>query len=585
MKQIQFPVTRPDKGIFPIGELTDRSASDYGDSTALRWWEDDRFKEMSYRELAEKAAYTAAWIMAQGLNSGSHIAILGDNCPQWGIAYLAVLKAGMIVVPVDRLLPVSGVKFVLTDSDASILFAGVKYIEALKQEDSTPPVNIVSFEKCNIKGVINWEDVLAAGAEKNVKFPKIEIDSPAAILYTSGTTGHSKGIMLTHRNIISNTAASSQCTDMGPGDNLLSIMPLHHSFECTAGFLQPLYCGAEITYGRRLRKEEILEDIRNTNVTIMGGVPLLFDKFKDGILREVRKKGIMLYIIFKTLLSVSAMGEIFNLKLGIPLFRSIRQKAGFGSVKIFVSGGGPFDPKTSRFFLRFGIPVLQGFGLTETSPVTHFTPLSKIRHCCVGLPIVGVSAKIADPDKEGIGELCIKGPNVFKGYYKNDDAYKEVFDSDGWFHTGDLGIIHDDGYLQITGRKKNLIVTGAGKNVYPEEIEHHLNRRPFIAESLVLGVKRSSGFGEQVGALILPDYEQIADYAAKTGKSLTEVEIEALIKSEIATVQKELPEYKHIRHYKLVKDEFIKTTTRKIKRFLYDEEIFKQKTNYNERQN
>jgi long-chain acyl-CoA synthetase len=258
------------------------------------------------------------------------------------------------------------------------------------------------------------------------------------------------------------------------------------------------------------------------------------------------------------------------LNLGIVLFKGLRKKAGMGTLKYFITGGAAIDPETSKFFNRFGILMLQGFGITETSPLTHFTPPSKIRHDCVGLPIPDLKCKISNPDADGVGELYVKGANVFMGYYKNEKATREAFDEEGWFKTGDLGKIHEDGYLQITGRKKNLIVTPGGKNVYPEEIEHYLNRSIYIAESIVMGILHKSGTGEDVGALIYPDYEQIDIYFDNKQIQPNKEDIHKLIKSEIKKALIELQSYKQIRKFKIHEEEFQKTSTRKIKRFLYD---------------
>jgi len=255
--------------------------------------------------------------------------------------------------------------------------------------------------------------------------------------------------------------------------------------------------------------------------------------------------------------------------LGSKVFKGLREKAGFGTVKFFVSGGGPLDPATAVFFNRLGIRMMQGYGLTETSPVTHVNPPWKVSHVTVGPPIPGIECRIVDVRESGVGEICIRGSNVFSGYYKNEEATRQCLDDDGWFRTGDLGAIRDDNYLQIMGRVKNMLVTGGGKNVYPEEIEHHLNRRRFIAESLVLGVQRNSGYGEDVAALIYPDYEQVDLHFEKLDEKPTSDDVYQLIKQEINEAQQDLENSKRIRQFRIVEDEFQKTSTRKVKRFLY----------------
>lgn len=509
-----------------------------------------------------------------GIKKDDKVALLANDGPGWGIVYLGIQASGAVVVPVDRLMPPSGMRHIISDSEARILFTSSEYIKTLSEME---PLNnlekVISFDSNDDGNVILFDKVLIEGEQSFSSLPQRDLDELAAILYTSGTTGFSKGVMLSQRNIMSNVAATMQMTTLGTEDTFLSLMPMHHAYQCTNGFLHPLYIGSSITYARRLRSAEILEDIKQSNVTVMGAVPLLYDKLKAGIIRNVNKKGTIAKILFRSLMNISIVGEFLNLDLGKFTFKGLRKKAGMGTLKYFITGGAAIDPATSKFFNRFGILMLQGFGITETSPLTHFTPPTKIRHECVGLPIPDLECKIASPDDNGVGELYIKGPNVFMGYYKNQEATKESFDEEGWFKTGDLGIIHKDGYLQITGRKKNLIVTAGGKNIYPEEIEHYLLRSDFIAEAVVLGVKGKTKFAEEVGALIYPDYENIDLYFEEREQNLTEKSVNDLIKAEIKQKLRELPSYKQVRSFRIHNQEFEKTSTRKIKRFLYNPEM------------
>ncbi len=571
-----YPVYRDHKGVFPLSELAQKCAEWYGKNVALRAPVGTEHTEITYIQLWRRVQRVARWLIEHGIVKGDKVAVVGDNSPEWAIAYLAIQASGAIAVPVDKLLPISGVRHILTDSKTKLLFAHARFLEQLAESETCPTLeSCVSFNEPIYMDAIPWSRVLDEGDGLDHPLPKRELDEIAALLYTSGTTGHAKGVILTQRNLGTNLADSYRALPLGPGDNFLSVLPVHHSFEGTAGFLFPLYAGAAITYARSLKSNELLEDIKKTNVTIMLGVPLLYEKMHAGILRKIKKAGKVTRFLFSLLYAMAAKGETSEKKLGRKLFRSMRDKAGLGSVVYFVSGGGPLDPATSRFFNRLGIHLLQGFGLTETSPITHLTPPKNIRHECVGLPFPTIQAKIDKPDENGIGELVVKGPSVFTGYYENKEATEEVLDKEGWFHTGDLGIIFDDGYLQITGRKKNLLVTGGGKNVFPEEIEYLVNRSDFIAESLVLGIPRSSGYGDEVGALIFPDYEQVDLHFEKEGKKATAEDVSDLIKNAIKEAQNELSDYKHIRHFRIVEEEFQKTSTRKIKRYLYNGEMVK----------
>ncbi len=567
---------RTDRGLFPLSELAENSAQDFGPKPVMRTWTGFGYKETTYNEFRDMVNHVARWLIDQDINKGDRVAVLGENRPEWSASYLGIQTAGAVVVPVDSMMPPAGIRHILSDSGSRILLASSKFLKVVVEMEKIPTLEkMVCFDEDCVEDSIPFEMILQMGSESDVELPRREMDELAAILYTSGTTGHSKGVMLSQMNIMSNVAAASRIFPLKTEDTFLSVLPVHHSFECTAGFLLPVYCGCSITYAQSLASHDLIADIRNTNVTMMVGVPLLFEKMHAGILRGIKKKGKKTQRLFNTMYNVVATGEKAGLNLGGKIFKGLREKAGFGTVKFFVSGGGPLDPATAVFFNRLGIRMMQGYGLTETSPVTHVNPPWKVSHVTVGPPISGVECKIIDVKETGIGEICVRGPNVFSGYYKNEEATKECLDDDGWFRTGDLGIIKDDEYLQIMGRVKNMLVTGGGKNVYPEEIEHHLNRRRFIAESLVLGVQRESGYGEDVAALIYPDYEQVDLHFEQLGKKPTSDDVYKLIKQEINQAQQELEDFKRIRQFRIVEEEFQKTSTRKVKRFLYSGDMLK----------
>lgn len=564
-----YPVVRDHWGVFPLSELADRAAEKYQDAVFAKTWNGTGYDEVTFNQFAFKVKAVGKWLIDQGIKPGDRVAVWGDDSIVWGTAYLGVQVSGGIVVPVDKQISASGMRHIMTDSEAKILMTSAKYLDQIKEIEPIGCLEkTVSFDSSGGE-VISLDDVLKTGAESKAAVPERSLDEMAGILYTSGTTGQSKGVMLSQRNIMSNVAASMQMTDLGPDDTFLAVLPMHHIYQCTAGFLHPLYIGSAITFARRLRSAEMMMDIKATDVTVMGAVPLLFEKMEAGIKREVKKKGKAAETMFNTMIKISGMGEKWGLNLGRKLFRSIREKGGVGTIRMYITAGAAINPETCKFFNRFGIVMLQGYGITETSPLCHLTPASKIRHECTGLPIPELECKIDRPDEDGVGEVLVKGPNVFMGYYKNENATKEAFDEDGFFKTGDLGIIHPDGYLQITGRKKNMLVTAGGKNVFPEEIEQYLANSRFIAESVVLGLPRKSGYGEDVGALIHPDYEQVDLYFESLGKEAGEDDLRTLIRGEIKTTMKDLQSYKQIRSFRIFEEEFQKTSTKKIKRFLY----------------
>jgi len=568
---------RPNFGVFPLSELAERSAKTYGDKIAMRAWAGDHYREISYTRLCDWVNAIARWLIERGIAAGDRVAVLGENRPEWGAAYLGIQAAGAIVVPVDSLMPSAGIRHILVDSGTRILFATNRFLKDVSEMADIHELECkVCISEETFEDAIPLSQVIEEGSKLIHTLPQRTLDELAAILYTSGTTGHSKGVMLSQKNIASNIAAASRLFPLNPEDNFLSVLPIHHAFECTTGFLLPLYCGCAITYARSLKSADIMADIRNTGVTMMVGVPLLYEKMHDGIIRNIRKKGWTTQKLFALLYTTARLGKKFGFDLGVALFRDLREKAGLTKLKFFISGGGPLDPVIANFFNRLGIKLLQGYGLTETSPVSHVNPPWRPRNETVGAPIPGVQHKIVGANELGIGEVYIKGDNVFVGYYKNEEASREVLDEDGWFKTGDLGVVFPDNYLQIMGRKKNIIVTGGGKNVYPEEIEHYLNHSRFIAESLIMGIPRESGYGEEVGALIYPDYEQIDLYYEELGQGTkpTPKDVYNLVKAEIDAAQQNLADYKRIRRFRIHDEEFQKTSTRKIKRFLYEGAMF-----------
>ena len=567
---------RSDHGIFPLSELAANSAKLFGSSPVMRTWTGDGYNEITYSEFNDKVNAIGRWLIDQGIVSGDRVAVLGENSPEWAASYLGIQVAGAVVVPVDSMMPSAGIRHILSDSGARILLGSAKFLkDVIDMERILTLERMICFDCEQVEDAVLMDLVIEEGSSSKAEIPKREMDELAALLYTSGTTGHSKGVMLTQQNIMSNVASISRIFPIGSDDTFLSVLPVHHSFECTTGFLLPIYCGCSITYAHSMKSNDLIADIKNTNVTMMVGVPLLYEKMHAGILRGIRKKGKRAQTLFNAIYNVVGVGEKIGLDLGGKLFRSLREKAGFASVKFFVSGGGPLDPATAVFFNRLGIRMMQGYGLTETSPVTHVNPPWKVRHETVGPPIPEVECKIIDANEAGIGEICLRGPNIFKGYYKNAEATKEVLSDDGWFRTGDLGAIRNAEYLQILGRQKNMLVTGGGKNVYPEEIEHHLNRRQYIAEALVMGIQRESGYGEEVAALIYPDYEQVDLHFETQGKEASAEDVYNLIKQEINEAQAELEDFKRIRRFRIVEEEFQKTSTRKIKRFLYSGDMLK----------
>jgi long-chain acyl-CoA synthetase len=396
--------------------------------------------------------------------------------------------------------------------------------------------------------------------------PQVDFDDVASIVYTSGTTGIPKGVMLTHRNIMFDVISAVPLFDVGPGDNFLSVLPLYHTFETTAGFLGPFYLGCKITYAESLKSHNILRNMQETGVTVMLGVPLLYQLFYDGILREVEEKG--LDKVFSVLFAVSrAFRNVIGLNIGKILFSTVHKKFG-GKIRFFCSGGAAIDPEVLKNFDLMGFTILQGYGLTESAPIITVCTMKENKYGSIGKPIPGVEVKIAGT--EPVGEILAFGPNIMKGYYKRKELSSRVV-INGWLHTGDVGYKDEEGYLFITGRCKDVIVTGSGVNVYPDEIEFSLKKVPAIKESCVLGSKVTAGVRkgtEQVIALIVPDME----FFEKTGNKEDDF-VQKTIADEIEKFNKKVADYKRIARFIIHKEELPKTRLRKVKRFMVRKEL------------
>jgi len=555
-----------------IPQMLKRSAGLFSNSVALSTWKDGKFYSFNYAELENKVNLIGRGLNSLGINKGDKVGLLSENRPEWGIAYLGILSSGGIVVPLDPLLKCSELEVLIKDSGMKGLITSVKFIAEIFQTTKKIPdfEFLICPDEKGDKGVFSFAEVLSKGNENKSELPEVLPDDVAVIIYTSGTTGKSKGVMLTHKNILSDVWGTKEALELFPEDNFLSVLPLHHTLECTAGFLIPLSGGSRVTYARSMKSKEILEDIKNAGVTLLIGVPLLYEKLFTGLRKNVQKKSFLAHASFKLSFNfVKVFKKITGINFGKIVFKGLREKAGLSSLRILVCGAAPLPAVIPECFDLLGIKFLQGYGLTETSPVLTLSPYSKPKYSSVGKSIPGAELKIFEQDKNGIGEILAKGDMVMKGYYNNPQETDKIL-KDGWLHTGDLGWKDREGYYYIAGRKKNVIVSSAGKNIYPEEIENQLLQSPFILEALVLGRKVSEGI-EEVEAIIVPNYEYIQQISGD--QTWDEEKIRILIKAEIAKCCEGIADYKRVKHFQIRKEEFEKTSTRKIKRFLFKENI------------
>lgn len=536
-----------------LGDIFESSAEKFPDKLALK--KDDT--EYTYAQLKAEVIKLKNHLLGLGLKKGDKFAVFGENRPEWAIGYLAIVRAGLVCVPVDRLLSEAEILHILRHSEASGVIASENYIDKIEA---------VKGELNNFKYVIPMDSIKKLETTKDISVGKLDPDSLAVLIFTSGTTGTAKAVMLSHNNILSNLRAVEQMIPLNENDTLVSIIPMHHTFEGTAGFLYPLYQGAAIYYPASLKPKDILETMKLAKVSCLIAVPLLFEKFLGAVHRKVASSSLPTKVMFN---AISGIGSVFKF-LRKPLFARVRKEMGLGYLRIACAGGAALTEKVARGLKLLAIPILQGYGLTETSPVISVSPLEKPNIASVGVVIPGVEVKITEPDENDIGEIIMRGPNVMLGYYKNKKATDEII-KDGWLYTGDLGWLDDEGYLYITGRRKSLIVTQAGKNIYPEELEAKLLKSQWVQEVLVVPRIDPETKKESICALIFPDYELLEQYSISSDITLSKDDIESIFKDEIKKVNEDLPAYKKILQFEVREEEFPKTTTKKIKRHMFIE--------------
>lgn len=511
----------------------------------------------SYLKAKDLILRIAAKLSQPEYDDQHEIGLISENRPEWGIAYLGILAAGKTVVPIDANLKEKEIDYIINHAHIKVIFTSVRfetYLSGLRDE-----LKLFSFNE----GSPNYWLNDATDILPHVNF----VNDTAVLIYTSGTTGDPKAVELTHKNLVSNLRSIKTAFCFKPDDIFISILPLHHTFEATCGFLTPLMLGCTIVYARSLKSKEILEDIKANGVTLMIGVPLLYEKMYHAIYRKIESAPLGKRVLFKSLYSASNVGWKMGQRWGAKLFHSLREKAGLGTIRLFVSGGAAIPPHIVKFYNYIGFEFYQGYGMTETSPVISAQKAGIIKFGSVGKAIDGVEVKIKKPDSNGVGEIIVRGDNVTPGYRNNPEETSNLI-KDGWLHTGDLGRFDGDD-LWITGRKKNLIVSAAGKNIYPEQIEEKLLDSHFIMESVIIGRKRKNHEGEEVHAFIVPDLEQFkVDHNINPEKPDMEL-INKIIKAEVARLNNEMAEYKRIKTFDVQLDELEKTSTKKIKRFLY----------------
>ncbi len=612
-----------------IDQFIQNSCQKHSSLIALQSKNRGQWKGLSYQKLWGSVEKLASGLRQLAIKPGTHIALLGPSSPRWVAAYLSILRAGCVAVPIDKELKAAELRQILVDSDAAAVFVGQPQFEILLEIiDDLPQLKKIILldiplsdvtDRSDIAGVLEnlsnlWNRLanelnipadkrqqieeaaneaysLMSGKEepdgektsnflsrsatsrnKLLKEKRLfayksifndqplepannQPDSTAVILFTSGTTGRSKGAMLSHQNIVSNIQAACNRFQLDSSITTLSFLPINHVFEQVCGVLLPLSLGGKVSFAESLKK--LGDNLNEIKPTFLLGVPAVYRLLLDRIMKNIHSKPAS-----RMLFKFTATRKIVTSQV----------KQAVGDKTTFVSGGAALDPSIAAGFNALGLTLLQGYGITETSPVISAESPLKSKPGTVGEAMDGVEVKIDQPNTDGEGEILVKGPNVMLGYYKNEAATREVL-KDGWYHTGDLGRFDAEGMLQICGRVKNLIVTPNGKNVYPEEVENQLLKSPFIAEIMVYGHKVSP-MAEEVYAVIFPDEESLFNHEKEQGKGpLSESAIETMIRAEVLKYGKDLADYKRVKRFTLREDEFPKTTTRKIKRYVVEPEI------------
>lgn len=552
--------------ITDLKDLVRQSAEIYGDLDAfLVKTANGNIRNVSFRQFRQDINHLGSALCHLGLK-GDKIAIISENRYEWCLSYLAIANGTGVVVPLDKDLPENELDSLLARSGASTVLCSADYVPTLlnKQKHIGSLKYIICFDEDARGDVLSFSELLTEGQalmdEGYSEFTDAVIDPDAmcALIFTSGTTDQSKGVMLSHRSISSDVMGVSQLLHADNNDSLLSILPLHHTYECTAGFLTMVYLGVTICFCEGLRY--ITKNLQEYKPSIMMSVPLILENIYNKVIKKARKEKRLTSLKFGLFVS----GLLFRMGIDVrrQLFSDVLDNLG-GNLRLIISGAAALNPKVSRALRAMGFNIMQGYGLTECSPIVSVNRLDYYNDESAGLPLPGIEVAIDNPGPDGIGEIKVRGPITMLGYYNNEEATEAAL-RDGWLYTGDIGYIDKKGFLYISGRKKNVIVTKNGKNIFPEDVELYLNKSEYIKESLVYGVDDENSEDTIVCAKIVPNMEVIVE---KFGKVPVQEELYKLIKQEVQKANKKLSSYKKIRHFEIREGEFEKTTTKKIKRY------------------
>ena len=556
-----------EKNILEVTDLKDmlnKTRELYGDRPGYKIKiGEGKYKTYTHNEIRDMINYLGTALISLGLKN-KRIAVIGENRYEWELAYLSIVCGTGIVVPLDRSLPPNELEELIERSEVEAIFYSKKYEEVIKlirYSDKNKLKHLISTDTdVHDEGIYSEKELIEKGKELvkdgNREFldAKINPEEMQIMLFTSGTTSKSKVVALCHKNLVSNVMDFASILDINSNDKILSFLPLHHVFECTVGMLYSLYVGAERAFCEGIR--HIVENLNEYKTTFAAFVPAIYESMYKNIMKNLEKSGKL-----ETVKKLMEQNKDKSMAEKKEIFKDIHNVFG-GNVKLFISGAAALDPEVENAFRAWGVNLCQGYGLTETSPVIGVETNEHFRVGSIGKALPHVQAKVEDTNEEGMGELVVKGPSVMLGYYQDEKATKEVM-KDGWFYTGDLAKIDEDGYIFICGRKKSVIVLKNGKNIFPEEMENLVNKIEGVKESFIFG-KQQSGDKEDIKIHVKIIFDR--EIMKEAYKVETDDEIYKVLADKIKEVNRIMPKYKAIRGIIISEEPLIKTTTNKIKR-------------------
>ena len=565
-----------------IKRMLEESTALFGDKAAFHEKPNhsEPYHIYTYNDALARVNRIGTALHARGLR-GAKISVIGDNSYAWATAYLAVVCGTGVVVPLDKELPKGDLETLLIAGEVEAIFYPKKFQKLFEEIRAAGKTKLTLYVRNDIRDeaelaeleayeipvntLIDEGEKLLAEGNRDFLDAQIDAERLGILLFTSGTTGFSKGVMLSHKNICAEMMIPTIVTGIVPSDIFFSFLPLHHSFEATSGFLIPLAQGSSIAYCEGLRY--ILDNVKEAKPTLFLAVPLLFENIYNKIWQNIRKQGKEKLV--KRIIKINRVTKKIKIDLGKIFFKQIHATLG-GNMRHFIAGGAAINPEVVDGFKDLGFNLVQGYGLTETAPICALNPIYGGKSAAAGYLMPGFEAKIVDADPEtGIGEICIGGPIVMLGYYQNQEATDEVMEGE-WFHTGDLGYIDSENFIYVTGRRKSVIITKNGKNVFPEELEFKLGCSPVFGESMVFEAESDVGDDTIIAVIVIPNEEEVKE---RLGENASDEAIGKLLWEEVDKVNADLPIFKKVRRVYLRKEPFEATTSKKIKRFVPENKV------------